>query len=56
MKIFNFFLVAVFFYLQYSLWIGKNGIKDFFKIKESIRIQEFIKSIKENRVFFYKKN
>lgn len=39
MKILKVFLFFLFFWLQYSLWAGKNGILDYIKIYKKIIIQ-----------------
>ncbi|MGP1956787.1 MAG: cell division protein FtsB [Arsenophonus sp. NC-PE1-MAG3] len=33
-------LLTVFFWLQYSLWFGKNGIHDYFRIKSEVSALE----------------
>lgn len=43
MKTLKIFLFFLFFWLQYSLWIGKNGVLDYIKIYQKVKIQ-----IKEN--------
>lgn len=40
MKILKIFLLFLFFWLQYSLWIGKNGVLDYIKIYKKIIIQK----------------
>lgn len=40
MKILKIFLLFLFFWLQYSLWMGKNGVLDYIKISKKIAIQK----------------
>nr|WP_314267376.1 cell division protein FtsB [uncultured Moellerella sp.] len=35
-------LVAVLGWLQYSLWLGKNGIHDFIRVKDEVALQETV--------------
>ncbi|QCI18384.1 cell division protein FtsB [Buchnera aphidicola (Aphis nasturtii)] len=42
MRILKVFLLLLFFWLQYSLWIGKNGVLDYIKIYKKIIIQKKI--------------
>ena len=39
MRILKIFLFLLFFWLQYSLWFGENGILDYIKIYKKIVIQ-----------------
>ncbi|CAL4324806.1 Cell division protein FtsB [Buchnera aphidicola (Protaphis terricola)] len=40
MKILKIFLFLLFIWLQYSLWIGKNGVLDYIKIYKKIIVQK----------------
>jgi len=40
MTILKTFLLILFFWLQCSLWIGKNGVLDYIKIYKKITIQK----------------
>jgi cell division protein FtsB len=40
MRIFTIALVLLFALLQYTLWIGKNGIADYRKVSDEIAIQD----------------
>ncbi|WP_343154098.1 septum formation initiator family protein [Buchnera aphidicola] len=40
MRILKIFLFLLFIWLQYSLWVGKNGILDYIKIYKKIIIQK----------------
>ncbi|QIQ41433.1 MAG: cell division protein FtsB [Buchnera aphidicola (Aphis urticata)] len=42
MRILKVFLLLLFFWLQYSLWIGKNGVLDYIKTYKKIIIQKKI--------------
>ncbi|QFQ32584.1 cell division protein FtsB [Buchnera aphidicola (Aphis fabae)] len=53
MRILKIFLFLLFFWLQYSLWIGKNGILDYMKIYKKIIIYKKINQaleIKNNKL------
>ncbi|QCI16654.1 cell division protein FtsB [Buchnera aphidicola (Aphis craccivora)] len=53
MGILKVFLFLLFFWLQYSLWVGKNGILDYIKIYKKIIIQKKINQdleIKNNKL------
>lgn len=39
---FTIILIAVFCWLQYALWFGKNGVQDYVKVNEAIEQQEKI--------------
>lgn len=51
MRTLKMFLLFLFFWLQYSLWIGKNGILDYIKIYKKIIIQK-----KKNKDFEIRNN
>lgn len=40
MKTFKMFLLFLLLWLQYSLWLGKNGILDYIKIHEKVAMQK----------------
>lgn len=40
MKILKIFLLFLLFWLQYSLWLGKNGIFDYIKIYKQVEIEK----------------
>ncbi len=40
MKIFKIFLLSLLIWLQYSLWLGKNGILDYIKIYKRVIVQK----------------
>ncbi|ADP66233.1 cell division protein FtsB [Buchnera aphidicola] len=40
MKILKIFLLSLLFWLQYSLWLGKNGVLDFIKIYRRVTIEK----------------
>ncbi|MCU4136816.1 septum formation initiator family protein [Buchnera aphidicola (Sitobion miscanthi)] len=40
MKTFKMFLLFLLLWLQYSLWLGKNGILDYIKIYEKVAMQK----------------
>ncbi|QCI17808.1 cell division protein FtsB [Buchnera aphidicola (Acyrthosiphon lactucae)] len=40
MKILKIFLFVLLFWLQYSLWLGKNGILDYIKIYKKVEMQK----------------
>jgi cell division protein FtsB len=40
MKMLKIFLLFLFFWLQCSLWIGKNGILDYIKMYKKIIVQK----------------
>ena len=35
-------LIAILAWLQYSLWLGKNGIHDYVKVKDDVAAQEIV--------------
>ncbi|MGI3431428.1 cell division protein FtsB [Providencia stuartii] len=37
-------LIAVLAWTQYSLWLGKNGIHDYVRVKDDVAAQEIINS------------
>ncbi|MBP6124042.1 MULTISPECIES: cell division protein FtsB [Providencia] len=37
-------LIAILAWLQYSLWLGKNGIHDYVKVKDDVAAQENVNS------------
>ncbi|EFB71888.1 Cell division protein FtsB [Providencia rustigianii] len=37
-------LIAILAWLQYSLWLGKNGIHDYVKVKDDVAAQEIVNS------------
>ncbi|WP_369310152.1 cell division protein FtsB [Providencia rettgeri] len=37
-------LIAILAWLQYSLWLGKNGIHDYVQVKDDVAAQEIINS------------
>ncbi|ADP67900.1 hypothetical protein CWU_02725 [Buchnera aphidicola str. JF98 (Acyrthosiphon pisum)] len=45
MKILKIFLLSLLFWLQYSLWLGKNGVLDFIKIYRRVTIEKKIMNI-----------
>jgi len=51
MKMLKIFLLFLLFWLQCSLWIGKNGILDYIKIYKKIIVQK-----KKNKDFKIKNN
>lgn len=49
-------LIGIFFWLQYSLWFGKNGIQDFYQTKNKIiDLEKKNKKIKEKSINLKKK-
>ncbi|QIQ41997.1 MAG: cell division protein FtsB [Buchnera aphidicola (Microlophium carnosum)] len=40
MKILKIFLLFLLFWLQYSLWLGKNGVLDYIRIYKKVTMQE----------------
>jgi len=40
MKILKIFLLSLLFWLQYSLWLGKNGVLDYIKIYQTVIMQK----------------
>ena len=40
MRILKIFLLLLLFWLQYSLWLGKNGIFDYVKIYRKVIVEE----------------
>lgn len=36
----NYLLLLIFIWIQYSLWIGKNGILDFVRVYDCIKLYE----------------
>ncbi|MCB6146717.1 cell division protein FtsB [Providencia rettgeri] len=37
-------LIAILAWLQYSLWLGKNGIHDYVQVKDDVAAQEIVNS------------
>ncbi|MEX9908922.1 cell division protein FtsB [Providencia rettgeri] len=37
-------LIAILAWLQYSLWLGKNGIHDYIQVKDDVAAQEIVNS------------
>ncbi|WP_404462579.1 cell division protein FtsB [Providencia rettgeri] len=37
-------LIAILAWLQYSLWLGKNGIHDYVQVKDDVAVQEIVNS------------
>ncbi|EJF7710899.1 MULTISPECIES: cell division protein FtsB [Providencia] len=37
-------LIAILAWLQYSLWLGKNGIHDYVRVKDDVAAQEIVNS------------
>ncbi|WMY95757.1 MAG: cell division protein FtsB [Arsenophonus sp.] len=49
MRIFIIILLIVLFWLQYSLWLGKNGIYDYINIKNEISSLESLNTMLKSR-------
>lgn len=49
MRIFTLVLLAVFSWLQYTLWFGKNGIDDFSQVEAEIQVQQQVNGNLQSR-------
>lgn len=43
------FLVFILGWLQYSLWIGKNGVRDYVRVQDDIELQQVYNNGLKNR-------
>ncbi|HHC6520360.1 TPA: cell division protein FtsB [Vibrio parahaemolyticus] len=44
MRIFVIALTLLFGWLQYTLWLGKNGVSDYYTVKDEIEVQQQVNS------------
>ncbi|EJR0682249.1 cell division protein FtsB [Vibrio parahaemolyticus] len=44
MRIFVIALTLLFGWLQYTLWFGKNGVSDYYTVKDEIEVQQQVNS------------
>ncbi|MBY6198593.1 cell division protein FtsB [Vibrio hangzhouensis] len=49
MRIFTLVLLVVFSWLQYTLWLGKNGIDDFSQVEAEIQVQQQVNGNLQSR-------
>ncbi|RYU68045.1 cell division protein FtsB [Aliivibrio finisterrensis] len=49
MRVFALLLVLVFGWLQYTLWLGKNGISDYSQVSSDVALQEEVNQGLRNR-------
>ncbi len=49
MRIFALTLIAIFGWLQYTLWLGKNGITEFNAVSDEIQVQQQVNASLQNR-------
>ncbi|AUI86957.1 cell division protein FtsB [Vibrio azureus] len=49
MRIFVLALMLLFAWLQYTLWFGKNGVSDFYAVKDEIEAQQQVNSKLQSR-------
>lgn len=49
MRVFALLLVLVFGWLQYTLWLGKNGISDYSQVSSDVDLQEEVNQGLRNR-------
>ncbi|WMY95081.1 MAG: cell division protein FtsB [Arsenophonus sp.] len=54
MRIFIIILIIVFFWLQYSLWLGKNGVYDYIRVKnEIVSLKSFNMMLKSRNKYLF---
>ncbi|GEM76473.1 cell division protein FtsB [Vibrio sagamiensis NBRC 104589] len=49
MRIFVLALLLLFAWLQYTLWFGKNGVSDYYAVKDEIEVQQQVNSKLQSR-------